>query len=84
MMEYDRTMLERIGGQFVVLRSRAEPGVEVCQGTMRKADVSVDDLVPAHVRAGRGCVRAMRISGIWRSFIWCEGLQPEGQRVARD
>jgi len=54
MMEYDRKMLERIGGQFVVLRSQAEPGVEVCQVAMRKADVAVDDLVPAHVRASRG------------------------------
>jgi hypothetical protein len=54
MMEYDRKMLERIGGQFVVLRSQAEPGVEVCQVAMRKADVSVEDLVPAHVRARRG------------------------------
>jgi hypothetical protein len=47
-------MLEGIGGQFVVLRSQAEPGVEVCQVAMRKADVPVDDLVPAHVRARRG------------------------------
>lgn len=54
MMEYDRKMLEGIGGQFVVLRSQAEPGVEVCQVAMRKADVPVDDLVPAHVRASRG------------------------------
>jgi hypothetical protein len=50
MMEYDRKMLERIGGQLVVLRSQAEPGVEVCQLGIRKVDVPVDDLVPAHVR----------------------------------
>jgi hypothetical protein len=50
MMEYDRKMLERIGGQFVVLKSQAEPGVEVCQVAMRKADVPVEDLVPAHIR----------------------------------
>ena len=53
MMEYDRKMLERIGGQFVVLRSQAEPGVKVCQVAIRKADVSVDDLVPAHIRVKR-------------------------------
>ena len=35
-------------------RKAAEPGVEVCQVAMRKADVPVDDLVPAHVRASRG------------------------------
>ena len=51
MMEYDRKMLERIGGQLVVLRSQAEPGVEVCQVAIRKADVSMDELVPAHIRA---------------------------------
>jgi hypothetical protein len=50
-MEYDRKMLERIGGQLVVLRSQAEPGVEVCQVAIRKADVSMDELVPAHIRA---------------------------------
>jgi hypothetical protein len=54
MMQYDRKMLEGIGGQFVVLRSQAELGVGVCQVAMRKADVAVDDLVPAHVRARRG------------------------------
>src|SRR5262245_50911853 len=27
MMEYDRRLLEKIGGEFVVLRSQAEPGV---------------------------------------------------------
>lgn len=53
MMEYDRKMLERIGGQLVVLRSQAEPGVEVCQVAIRKADVSVDELIPAHIRAKR-------------------------------
>jgi hypothetical protein len=57
MMEYDRKILERIGGQLVVLRSQAEPGVEVCQVAIRKADVSVDDLVPAHIRAKRSAVQ---------------------------
>lgn len=30
MMEYDRRLLERLGGEFVVLRSQAESGVEHC------------------------------------------------------
>lgn len=51
MMEYDRKMLERIGGQLVVLRSQAEPGVKVCQLAIREVDAPIDDLVPAHVRA---------------------------------
>jgi len=53
MMEYDRTMLKRIGGEFVVLRSQAEPGVTTCQVAMRRAGAPTDDLVPAHVRARR-------------------------------
>lgn len=55
MMEYDRRMLERIGGQLVVLRSQSEPGRTYCEVAIRRADVPVDDLVPAHVR-----VRASR------------------------
>ena len=50
MMEYDRRMLEKIGGEFVVLRSQAEPGVTVCQVAIRRAGASMEDLVPAHVR----------------------------------
>jgi len=53
MMEYDRRILERIGGQLVVLRSQAEPGVEVCQLAIRPRDAATADLVPAHVRVGR-------------------------------
>lgn len=50
MMEYDRKMLERIGGQLVVLRSQAEPGVSICQLAIRKAGASIDDLTHAHER----------------------------------
>ena len=50
MMEYDRKMLEKIGGEFVVLRSQAEPGVTTCQVAMRVRGASMDDLTPAHVR----------------------------------
>ena len=50
MMEYDRKMLEKIGGQLVVLRSQAEPGVKVCQLAIRKKGVSMADLIPAHAR----------------------------------
>ncbi|TWT14823.1 hypothetical protein [Reyranella sp. CPCC 100927] len=51
MMEFDRAVLAKAGGQFVVLRSQAEPGVTVCQVAMRTAAARLDDLVPAHVRA---------------------------------
>jgi hypothetical protein len=52
MMEYDRKMLETIGGELVVLRSQAEPWVSVCQVALRRKGVRLDDLTPAHVRAG--------------------------------
>ncbi|HKU97648.1 MAG TPA: hypothetical protein VJR58_20325 [Vineibacter sp.] len=51
MMEFDRAVLAKAGGEFVVLRSQAEPGVTVCQVAMRAARASLEDLVPAHVRA---------------------------------
>jgi len=50
MMEFDRCMLETIGGQFVVLRSQAEPGVTVCEIAIRKLGKSTKDLIHAHER----------------------------------
>jgi len=50
MMEYDRKMLERIGGQLVILRSQAEPGVKICKLAIRKAGASTADLAHAHER----------------------------------
>lgn len=52
MMEYDRKMLETIGGELVVLRSQAEPGVSVCQVALRRKGADLSDLVPAHTRGG--------------------------------
>jgi hypothetical protein len=51
MMEYDRKMLEKIGGQLVVLRSQAEPGVKVCKLAIRKEGAPINDLIPATARA---------------------------------
>jgi hypothetical protein len=53
MMEYDRRMLETIGGELVVLRSQAEPGVDVCRVALRRKGDDLSDLLPAHVRASR-------------------------------
>ena len=53
MMEYDRRLLERIGGQLVVLASQAEPGRTFCEVAIRPADAPVDDLEAAHVRVRR-------------------------------
>ena len=51
MMEYDRKMLEHLGGELVVLRSQAEPGVTTCQVALRRRGASTVDLPPAHLRA---------------------------------
>lgn len=50
MMEYDRRIMESIGGELVVLRSQAEPGVTVCQVAIRRRGSDLSDLQPAHVR----------------------------------
>ena len=48
MMEYDRALLERAGGQFVVLDSAAAPGRNKCTVAMRMAGADVSDLTPAY------------------------------------
>lgn len=53
MMAYDRAILNRAGGQFVVLRSQAEPGRDVCEVAMRRIGEPTNDLVPAHLRPKR-------------------------------
>ena len=50
MMEYDRAMLEKIGGQLVVLHSQAEPEVEICEVALKIEGANTDDLIPAHKR----------------------------------
>ncbi len=50
LMEYDRRLLEHIGGEFVVLESQADPDVRICQVAIRKKGVSTADLTPAHER----------------------------------
>lgn len=46
-MEFDRTLLETIGGQFVVLRFQAQLGVKTCNVATRRVGKSIDDLIPA-------------------------------------
>ena len=50
LMAYDRRLLEHIGGEFVVLRSKAETGINICQVAIRKKGASTKDLIPAHKR----------------------------------
>jgi hypothetical protein len=57
MMAFDREVLRRVGGQFVVLQSQAEPGVTVCRVAMRLQDQSLEGLVAAHERVGTADAR---------------------------
>lgn len=50
MMHYDRKIVEKAGGQLIVLNSQAEPGVHQCKLAIRFANESVDDLTPAHLK----------------------------------
>ena len=50
MMAFDREVLRRAGGQFVVLQSQAEPGVTSCRVALRLQGQPIEDLVPAHER----------------------------------
>ena len=50
MMEFDREVLRRAGGQFVVLQSQAEPGVSSCRVAMRLQGQAIADLTTAHER----------------------------------
>jgi hypothetical protein len=48
MMEFDRVMLEIIGGHLFVLRSQAQAGVKQRKVAIRRSDSSLDDLIPAY------------------------------------
>lgn len=50
MMEFDREVARRAGGQFVVLESQATPGVSFCRVALRLEGESLAGLVPAHER----------------------------------
>lgn len=51
LMEYDRALLDKIGGQLVGLESRADPNVKgCCKVAIRRRDDKRDDLIPAHMK----------------------------------
>jgi hypothetical protein len=50
LMEYDRALLEKIGGRLVVLQSRADPRVTGgCKVAIRPLDDAREDLIPARL-----------------------------------
>lgn len=50
MMEFDRAMLEKIGGEFVILKSQAEKDVKVCEVAIRKQGATLKGLTHTHDR----------------------------------
>ncbi len=48
LMNYDRKLMEQVGGQLIVLESQSNSGKPYCRLAIRKAGVAVDDLIPAH------------------------------------
>lgn len=51
LMEYDRALLGKIGGQLVVLASRADPAVNnCCRVAIRRSDDQRSDLIAAHLK----------------------------------
>jgi hypothetical protein len=50
MMEYDREVMRKIGGELVVLESQAMPGRSFCKVALRMAGQSMADFTPAHLK----------------------------------
>lgn len=48
LMSYDREIVSKAGGQFIVLTSQAEKGVEKCKVAIRFKDEDTNDLQHAH------------------------------------
>jgi hypothetical protein len=50
MMSYDRQIVKKAGGQFIVLESQAEKGKTICKVAMRFQATKMNDLVAAHLQ----------------------------------
>ena len=47
-MNYDRILMEKVGGSLTVLESQSNSGKNFCKLAIRQIGVSTADLVPAH------------------------------------
>lgn len=50
MMEYDREIMRKVGGELVILESQASPGRAFCTVAMRRKGASMSDFTPAHLK----------------------------------
>ena len=49
LMNYDRTLMKKVGGQLVVLESQANSGNNYCKIAIRPEGEDISDLKPAHL-----------------------------------
>lgn len=53
LMNYDRKLIEQVGGELIVLESQANSGKQFCRLAIRKKGADVSDLTPAHIQNNR-------------------------------
>jgi hypothetical protein len=49
-MNYDRTLMHKVGGSLTVLESQSNSGENYCKLAIRKIETPTDDLIPAHLK----------------------------------
>ena len=49
LMNYDRKLMEKVGGNLIVLKSQSQGKRKFCELAIRKKGKSVEDLIPAHL-----------------------------------
>ncbi len=49
LMNYDRQLMDAIGGQLIVLESQSNSGKNFCRLAIRKKGESVEDFIPTHL-----------------------------------
>ena len=54
LMNYDRKLMEAVGGQLIVLESQSNSGREFCRLAIRKKGQDTSDLIPAHLKEAPG------------------------------
>lgn len=50
LMNYDRTLMEKVGGELVVLESQSNSGKSYCSIAIRPKSMGTSDLTPAHLK----------------------------------
>lgn len=49
-MNYDRTLMKKVGGSVTVLESQSNSGKDFCKLAIRRAEDSIGDITPAHLK----------------------------------